>query len=199
MKEIYLSGKNGGNKKTKVDDEDYKKYSTLKWWLSKQGYVVGRIDNTGRLVRLHRLIMNCPENMVVDHLNGDKLDNRKCNLRVCSTKENANNMHNIKGYTYDKGCKKYRVRYKGNWYGRYNTEEEAKEAYKLAKSGVEYHCQRRKYYMLPKNISKQFGKYVVGVQINNKRYRKVGIKTMEEAIKYRDNLYKTLQGKDKTI
>ena len=53
--------------------------------------------------------------------------------------------------------------------------------------------------MLPKNISKQFGKYVVGVQINNNRYRKVGIKTMEEAIKYRDNLYKTLEGKDKII
>lgn len=199
MKEIYLSGKNGGNKKTKVDDEDYKKYSTLKWWLSKQGYVVGRMDNPGRLVRLHRLIMNCPENLVVDHLNGDKLDNRKCNLRVCSTKENANNRHDIKGYTYDKEYKKYKVRYKGKWYGRYNTEEEAKEAYKLAKSGVEYSCRRRKYYMLPKHISKQFGKYVVGVQINNNRYRKVGIKTMEEAIKYRDNLYKTLEGKDKII
>ena len=199
MKEIYLSGKNSKNKKTLLDDEDFEKYSHYNWYLSKQNYVFGRIDNSGRLVRLHRLVMKCPEDLIIDHLNGNTLDNRKCNLRICTYKDNANNMHHIKGYTFDKCYGKYKVRYKGKWYGRYDTEEEAKKAYQLAKSGVEYSCRRRKYYMLPKNISKQFGRYVVSIQANNKRYRKVGIKTIEEAIKYRDNLYKTLEGKDKII
>lgn len=140
--------------------------------------------------------MNCSEGMVIDHLNGDKLDNRKCNLRVCTQLENARNMHNTKGYCFDKSKGKYMVRYRGKFYGRYETEEEAKRAYKLACSGVEYKTTRRKYYMLPKHISKQFGKYRVSLQVDKKLYRKVGLQTLEEAISWRDNLYKTLEKED---
>jgi len=50
--------------------------------------------------------------------------------------------------------------------------------------------------MLPKHISKQFGKYRVGVQVNGKRYRKTGFDTIEEAISWRDNLYKFLTKED---
>lgn len=88
------------------------------------------------------------------------------------------------------------VRYRGKFYGRYETEEEAKRAYKLACSGVEYKTTRRKYYMLPKHISKQFGKYRVSLQVDKKLYRKVGLQTLEEAISWRDNLYKTLEKED---
>lgn len=88
------------------------------------------------------------------------------------------------------------VRYRNKFYGRYETEEEAKRAYKLACSGVEYKTTRRKYYMLPKHISKQFGKYVVSIQIDGKRYRKGYIDTLEEAISWRDNIYKTLEKED---
>lgn len=38
--------------------------------------------------RLHRMIMNAPAGMEVDHINGDRLDNRRCNLRVCTTLQN---------------------------------------------------------------------------------------------------------------
>jgi hypothetical protein len=41
--------------------------------------------------------------------------------------------------------------------------------------------------MLPEHISKQFGKYVVSIQKDNKRFRKVAIPTLEEAISIRDN------------
>lgn len=75
-------------------------------------------------------------------------------------------------------------------------EEEAKKAYQLAKSGQEYQKTRRKYYMLPKHISKQFGKYRVGVQVNGKRYRKVTFDTLEEAISWRDKIYKELAKED---
>lgn len=194
MKEILLSGKRGKGQSVKVDDDDYKKYNHLVWHLSDTGYAVRRYN--GETIRLHRLIMNCPEGMVVDHLNGDTLDNRKCNLRICTQLENTENRHNAKGYCYDKSKRKYIVRYRSKFYGRYETEEEAKRAYQLACSGVEYQPTRRKYYMLPKHISKQFGKYVVFVQKNGKRLRKTGIQTLEEAISWRDNLYKTLEKED---
>lgn len=194
MKEIILSGKKANGKSAKVDDDDYKKYNHLRWHLSDTGYAVRRYN--GETYRLHRLIMNCPEGMVVDHLNGDKLDNRKCNLRICTQRENVNNRHNVKGYCYDKAKKKYMVRYNRKYYGRYETEEEAIRAYQLACSGVEYKTTRRKNYMLPKHISKQKGKYIVFVQKNNKRLRKAGIQTLDEALSWRDKFYKDLAKED---
>lgn len=194
MKEIILSGKKANGKSAKVDDDDYKKYNHLRWHMSDTGYAVRRYN--GETYRLHRLIMNCPEGMVVDHLNGDRLDNRKCNLRICTQLENAKNIHNVKGYCYDKAKKKYMVRYNRKYYGRYETEEEAKRAYQLACSGVEYKTTRRKNYMLPKHISKQNGKYTVSVQKNNKRLRKTWIQTLDEALSWRDKYYKDLAKED---
>lgn len=190
MKNILLSGRLGKGKSTKVDDDDYEKYNHLVWHLSDTGYAVRK---SGKTVRLHRLIMDCPEGMVVDHLNGDKLDNHKSNLRICTQSENAKNMHNVKGYSYDKSKNKYVVRYRNKFYGRYATEEEAKKAYRLACSGVEYQTTRRKLYMLPKHISKQKGKYVVSIQVRGKKYYKVSIDTLQEAISWRDNIYKILR------
>ncbi len=41
---------------------------------------------------MHRIIMNCPKGMYVDHRNGNGLDNRRCNLRICDRKGNAQNV-----------------------------------------------------------------------------------------------------------
>ena len=194
MKRIILSGKRGKGKSVIVDDDDYEKYNHLRWHLSDTGYAVRRVN--GETTRLHRLIMNCPEGLVIDHLNGDRLDCRKSNMRICTQSDNIKNRHGAKGYCYDKSKKKWMVRYKKKFWGRYNTEEEAKKAYQLAKSGQEYQKTRRKYYMLPKHITKQFGKYRVGVQVNGKRYRKVTFDTLEEAISWRDNIYKILEKED---
>lgn len=194
MKEIILSGKRANGQSVKVDDDDYEKYNHLRWHLSDTGYAVRR--NNGETIRLHRLIMSCPEDMVVDHLNGNKLDCRKSNMRICTQIENAKNHHGTKGYCYDKTRNKYMVRYNNKFYGRYTTEEEARRAYQLAKSGQEYKSTRRKYYMLPKHISKQFGKYVVSMQKDNKRLRKTGIHTLEEAISWRDKYYNILEKED---
>lgn len=194
MKRIILSGKKANGKSVIVDDDDYKKYNHLRWHLSDTGYAVRR--SNGETTRLHRLIMDCPESLVIDHLNGNKLDCRKSNMRICTQAENSKNRHTTKGYCYDKSKKKWMVRYKNKFWGRYETEEEAQRVYQLAKSGQEYQTTRRKYYMLPKHISKQFGSYRVGVQVNGKRYRKTGFKTIEEAISWRDKLYKFLEKED---
>lgn len=193
MKLLALSGKRANGQSVKVDDADFKKYGHLRWYLSDTGYAVRRQNH--ETMRLHRLIMNCPEGLVVDHLNGDTLDCRKANLRICTQAENAKNYHGAKGYCFDKSKGKWLVRYRSKFYGRYDTEQEAQRAYQLAKSGKEYGKTRRKYNMLPKHISKQFGKYNVSVQVAGKRYRKTGFKTLAEAVSWRDELYKTLERK----
>ena len=187
MPYIELSGKNGINKQVIVDEEDYEKYSIFKWWY-KQGYAIGRLNasKNGRMYRMHRLILDAPESLVVDHLNGNKLDNRKKNLRACTQKDNANNRHGVKGYNYDKMYKKYRVRYKGEWYGRYDTEEEAKRAYQLAKSGVPYQKrERRQMYHLPTGVFKNRSNkgYQARISINGERVYLGTFTTIKEAEK----------------
>lgn len=80
------------NQETIVDAETYEWASKLKWHAAhwKNGfYATRRKGNKG--IGLHREIMNPPEGLMVDHINGNTLDNRKCNLRICSNKENQRN------------------------------------------------------------------------------------------------------------
>lgn len=47
--------------------------------------------SNGKAIFMHRLIMNCPEDKVIDHINANGLDNRKSNLRICTQLENMQN------------------------------------------------------------------------------------------------------------
>ena len=181
MTYIQLSGKNGIGKRTLVDDSTLKQYGHLTWHLSDTGYAVRRNKSEGGTVRLHRLVVNAPESMVVDHLNGDKLDNRASNLRVCTQAENARNRKDTVGICFDKSRSRWVVRYRNQFYGRYGTEQEAKRVYQLAKSGVPYNKTRRKLWHLPTGMTKQFGKYRVRPQMNGKRYWLGQFATLEEA------------------
>ena len=187
MKNISLSGKRGKGKFVCVDDEDYQKYGHLKWHLSDTGYVVRR--NNHKTERLHRLIMNAPNGMVVDHLNGDPLDCRKVNMRVCTQRENSQNHHDVKGYTFDKKRGKWLVRYRGKYYGRYETKAEAKKAYRNAKSGKPYETKRvKRCQLLPTNISQRDGKFGVTIQRNGVLKRKYGLPTVAKAKEYLEKL-----------
>jgi len=76
-----------------VDDEDYSKVVSRSWGLGNSKYVqrIQTRNGVARCVLLHRLVMQAPDGVEVDHINGDKLDNRKENLRLCSHSENQRN------------------------------------------------------------------------------------------------------------
>lgn len=78
------------NKPFLIDVEDLRNVSSLSWYESNNGYVHHK--DTGKpVIQLHRFIMMPPENMVIDHINHNRMDNRRCNLRICTQRENSNN------------------------------------------------------------------------------------------------------------
>jgi len=73
-----------------VDDEDYERLKGYSWWLSGWGYAGYRLTG-GKTMYLHKSIIPVPKGMEIDHINGNKLDNRKQNLRVCTRSQNVAN------------------------------------------------------------------------------------------------------------
>lgn len=78
---------------TKVDEEEYEALSKHKWFYNTR-YAQRRVKKeTGKWgsIPIQNVIIDVPIGMVVDHINGDTLDNRKANLRVCTKNENNKN------------------------------------------------------------------------------------------------------------
>lgn len=94
MKEMLLTQ----GKVALLDDEDFERLSKWKWFarsLKGRGWYAGRnIHRPGmspRMVYLHREVLRAGPGEEVDHINGDGLDNRKANLRLCAHAENIRN------------------------------------------------------------------------------------------------------------
>lgn len=135
-------------KVTIIDESDYDMVSQWKWHLSDRGYAqrcqyISKINGKLKHKRifLHRLILQPPENKCIDHINGDRLDNRRCNLRICDFKENARNstkmkksLSKYKGVTIDrdKWSSRITVDYKVIYLGTFDTEISAALAYNHA-------------------------------------------------------------------
>ncbi len=109
-----------------VDAADYEWLSKYKWYAgrpTRAGKIYARRNIPGGTVLMHRMIMQPPEGMVVDHINGNTLDNRRCNLRVCTQTENIQNSrprHNATSRfrgVYRRGNKwEVKIRHKGKTY-----------------------------------------------------------------------------------
>lgn len=98
MKKIFLPGGHVAI----VDAEDYESLTQWKWHFNK-GYAVrkayvGVVDGKEKYknIRIHRLVIKAPEDLQVDHINGNRLDNRKSNLRLCSAYQNNLNRCGVK-------------------------------------------------------------------------------------------------------
>lgn len=85
MKYIPLRGKYGEGKFAIVDDEDHPILNRINWTVSDNGY-----PKNGHFT-MHRLVLGFPRARDIDHINQDKLDNRKRNLRGCGRSINSAN------------------------------------------------------------------------------------------------------------
>ena len=78
---------------TLVDDDVYEWASKLKWYAHHDRTMFYALHNVrgGKMMRLHRAIMNAPDGVLVDHINGDGLNCTQENMRLASRSENSYN------------------------------------------------------------------------------------------------------------
>lgn len=120
-----------------IDDDDYYIVRDRMWYCDSHGYVATNINKKG--VKLHRIINKTPKGMFTDHIDGNTRNNRKNNLRTCTSSQNQRNRKPQKGTSKYKGVdwhkrdKRWRVRIqfngKGIYVGNFKVEIEAVLAY----------------------------------------------------------------------
>lgn len=95
-----------------VDDDDFERLIDYRWRLNSKGYAIRSYSVDGKeiLVALHREIMQPPPGLVVDHIDHDKLNNTRANLRIITQQQNLmnrrlfkNSTTGFKGVTYQHG------------------------------------------------------------------------------------------------
>jgi hypothetical protein len=120
-----------------VDAADYEWLNQWHWHLE-NGYAAR--DEKGKIILMHRQIMEPPKAMVVDHIDGNKANNCRRNLRVCTRLENIRNQRKrnglssiYKGVFYHKEKRKWyaKCQHRGEriWLGYFDAEVEAARAY----------------------------------------------------------------------
>lgn len=128
-----------------VDVSDFPKIFNYSWHLhkNKKGkiYVRGWEPLIRKKVMLHRLLLNAEDpDLVVDHINGNTLDNRKSNLRIATVRQNSancrrykNNSSGYKGVSFDKSTNLWKAYIGGaksrKHLGSFLTKEDAAKAY----------------------------------------------------------------------
>jgi hypothetical protein len=97
-----------------VDPEDHEWLCRRKWCAMtfSDGRCYAASHVRGRKLYMHRLLMNPPQGIFVDHINGNGLDNRRCNLRLCTPAENIWNCRKYAGSSRFKGVSRHE---NGKW------------------------------------------------------------------------------------
>ncbi len=147
MKQIKLSQ----GKFALVDDGDYSFLSQWKW-CAKEGnntfYAVRTDCITGRIIRMHRVLLDVPNGIYADHVDMNGLNNQRLNIRLCTKSQNncnrgtqSNNTSGYKGVNWHKKSKLFQVNiaYKNKqiYLGCYKSKHEAAKAYN--KKALELH------------------------------------------------------------
>jgi len=131
-----------------IDSEDFQMLSRYKWQAEPikrrtGGYYALRayaINGRKPKMYMHRVIIGAKPGDYVDHINGNGLDNRKENLRICTTQQNRCNSPGLlnsssiyKGVTWNKQCRKWqasiKVKSKNTHIGLFLNERDAAIAY----------------------------------------------------------------------
>lgn len=147
--EVYIPLSQG--KVAVIDFEDFDLVRGMKWHANKGGhglyYAVRNVplaDGTRTAAKMHRVITGCPPGLEVNHINGDGLDNRRQNLQVCTSQQNAwarcrkknGTSSKYRGVLWSKQSKRWRARLMHNdkrlHLGYFNIEEDAARAYDTA-------------------------------------------------------------------
>jgi len=138
MKEIILYNKDIAL----VDDEDYEWLKQYKWNPTADGYAQTDVKINEKWInkKMHRLIMNTPKGLETDHIDHNKLNNQKYNLRIVTLQQNQmnrvvknNNSSKFKGVSWHKRDKIWqsRIQLNGKPYhlGSFKNEIDAAKAY----------------------------------------------------------------------
>jgi hypothetical protein len=129
-----------GDSEFYFDLEDYEKIKNIKWCKHGAGYISGYIQNN-EYILLHRLIMNATDDVIIDHIDHNKKNNRKNNLRISDYSKNGMNkeIDNRSVYPgvryhkrYNNWTARIQVLYKSIHLGTFETCEEAINARKIA-------------------------------------------------------------------
>jgi len=143
---------------------DYEWLMTYKWFRSERGYALQTSKRVGKNsgAGMHRVILNPPKGMVTDHINGDRLDNRRSNLRIADHLQNAqnrgknkNSRSKYKGVAWKVENNKWQARIRigtgQHHLGLYDTEEDAAHAYNVA--AILHHGNYKRLNVLPEGYT----------------------------------------------
>lgn len=123
----YMVGICSNGTKFYFDESDFDTIKKYTWSVTGSNYVC--TQHNKKFILMHRLLLDAPNHLQVDHINHNTLDNRRCNIRLSTVSQNNVNK-NFKGYTRRKNGKfevSMRINGKYSYLGRFNTEKEAKK------------------------------------------------------------------------
>jgi hypothetical protein len=133
-----------------VDDEDFDRLNKFSWQARKDKGIIGNISGDGKKTLMHRYIMKAKHNQEIDHIDGNRLNNQKSNLRFATSSQNKanrgprkDNKSGYKGVSWHKQLNKWTVRIMINGkylsLGLHNDILEAAKAYN--KAALKYYGQ----------------------------------------------------------